>query len=871
MNVNSKVSKFGVKSGFVIPKNKLSGSLVPGKVETDAVKEESSKKIQRKTKWGNHLTEDDSVRKGRALAYQTRVEQITKQLKLGILEKGESDLNSHSPNHVPDDESSKHRVDDQKLEILESEKGEAIGEILKLNPSYKVPPDYKPLVREAKVPVPVKLYPGLNFVRLILGPESNTQKRLEVETGAKVRIQGTKAGSTEKVEITLSDRNDDQGCYEELYVHVSADTFEKVDAAVALIELLVTPVSGSSGMASTTPSSVSRDGTNVLEQSQNTTSSYVMPSTMVNQGLMQSMVGSMQPGLFPQVQLQSYPGPWFPSGPMGPPNNFHTPLNSSSSVLNNTMQFPSSPLNSSKMPQFSIGQPPSAAASGFTLKNPSLVSPGPQSPLQGFQWPYFHEAPPHSQAPPVRVQPISGSQAHLAYPSLPPQSNPALPHQPRTTGPGPGFLSLSQPLLTAPSGQPPYRPLASSAWSGSAVPTPAQPVDLFQRLPLVSQPLMASVTASSNATGNISRGPSGNMVAPASFPSRPSTAQLPNTPVNHTITGPKFSFVIHQRSASTPTANAPVASIPASVPSSVPPPTLGPLQAPFSMMPPSAMNQSSPLAPKQTVGPLGPTPYQSIVGSALVPSQQSVNANSISGSLPSFTSLKPPMSSPQSIPATAPRPQRPSSGDFTFQPLGSPVAVSQTVLRPSDQLLKGSSMQLNRTVQPPSGPSYQPALQNSEQQLVMQGFPGTRPRNQALQSQFQVPSPTPSPTHPPRFLNPVSPTASGLHMGPRSLTQTPQIPNFPAPFPPQMMNSLQLQPNQSNSVIRSGSFLVPNQHNLAFSSGKPALSPRGNQVYDPFAPTSASSAPQQPENHAKVRKQEDDPEYVDLMASVGVR
>lgn len=34
-----------------------------------------------------------------------------------------------------------------------------------------------------------------------------------------------------------------QGAYEELYVNVSADTYEKVDAAVALIELLLTPVS----------------------------------------------------------------------------------------------------------------------------------------------------------------------------------------------------------------------------------------------------------------------------------------------------------------------------------------------------------------------------------------------------------------------------------------------------------------------------------------------------------------------------------------------------------------------------------------------------------------------------------------------------
>ena len=46
-------------------------------------------------------------------------------------------------------------------------------------------------------------------------------------------------------EVT-ADESDNQNLYEELYVHVSADTYEKVDAAVALIELLVTPVSVSS-------------------------------------------------------------------------------------------------------------------------------------------------------------------------------------------------------------------------------------------------------------------------------------------------------------------------------------------------------------------------------------------------------------------------------------------------------------------------------------------------------------------------------------------------------------------------------------------------------------------------------------------------
>ena len=45
--------------------------------------------------------------------------------------------------------------------------------------------------------------------------------------------------------------------HEELYLHISAETFETVDAAVALIELLVTPVSGNPAAVSTTPTSVS--------------------------------------------------------------------------------------------------------------------------------------------------------------------------------------------------------------------------------------------------------------------------------------------------------------------------------------------------------------------------------------------------------------------------------------------------------------------------------------------------------------------------------------------------------------------------------------------------------------------------------------
>lgn len=86
-----KVSMFAAKSGFVIPKNKLSGSLVPifrgskNLGASDAVSGESKKQIQRKTKWGPDLAQDASVRKGRALAYQVPLSDITACLVVQIL------------------------------------------------------------------------------------------------------------------------------------------------------------------------------------------------------------------------------------------------------------------------------------------------------------------------------------------------------------------------------------------------------------------------------------------------------------------------------------------------------------------------------------------------------------------------------------------------------------------------------------------------------------------------------------------------------------------------------------------------------------------------------------------------------------------
>ena len=46
-----------------------------------------------------------------------------------------------------------------------------------------------------------------------------------------------------QVERKPSDWNEPHSSCEELYVHISADTYEKVDAAVSVIEVLITSVS----------------------------------------------------------------------------------------------------------------------------------------------------------------------------------------------------------------------------------------------------------------------------------------------------------------------------------------------------------------------------------------------------------------------------------------------------------------------------------------------------------------------------------------------------------------------------------------------------------------------------------------------------
>ncbi|XP_072968127.1 uncharacterized protein [Typha angustifolia] len=844
-----KVAIFGAKAGFVIPKNKLSGSLVPtfrggGKKDTgNTIKEETAKQVQRKTKWGTDLTQDVAVRKGRALAYQTRVEQITKQLKSGALETGDSQ-GFLSPRQASDP-SSNHQIDkeSQKLELLDLERREIIGEILCLNSGYKAPADYKPLLKEAKVPIPIKTYPGYNFIGILLGPESNTQKRLEEETGSKVRVHGTKKATGEKREITHSDIHEAQDAYEDLYIIVSADTYEKVDAAVALLELLLTPVSGSSAVATATSVSAA------------------LPPVDVNKAVAQPVLVTAQPGL---PQYQPFPPPWFPNAP---PNA----ASAASSALvppplpNSSFQFQPAVGSFSTLPY--NGPPPPFGMmprTSLDMSRPQLLMPVMQQPLNQVSLPQnYPMQSPQAQTYvrpflPSSITPFSTSQT--IHSGTAPASTPLVPVGPQAGPVAPtGFLPnrATTPIPLGSSGW----PISPVAAPHSSLPSPIRPNQVVSPAAIISPPSALRPQPSIPVAAG-GRPSAANFASPDSFPSRPSSA-VPSFPSMSPHVLPTTSPVVVSSSFGA-AQNAPMR-----MPSMISPRMPSPAPSLHGAPTPAFPQASTPSSSLGAVAGRSPAPLSPFAPSeaprmsqTAVPSPQPplMTAVSSSGSMPGFSPLTPRTTAVISPSIILPRPPRPISGDFTFQPLRAQVPTA-TPPGPNNQLVS----QINIPIGAPQAPSFRLATQNSAQvsnqdfnQMGLPRTPGVPPRLPAFSSS-----------------NPVRPMPPAVQIGPPSFDSSSLPANLLNTSPARPVQFVQPYQNRS-SLNRSNSLMIPNQHlggnPHGYVAGKISSGPGGNQIYDPFSPTSISIAPRkQGDDSLIVRKPDADPEYEDLMASVGLK
>ncbi|KAG6491313.1 extensin-like [Zingiber officinale] len=802
-----KVSFFGAKSGFVIPKNKHSGSLVPifragGKSDGSSAKEETAKSVQRKTKWGPDPTLDAAVRKGRVLAYQIRLEQITEQLKSGVLET----TDDQSPSSIKqdlDDDSGSHTngKESSKIQRLKLERREVIGEILRLNPSYKPPSDYKPLLKETDIPIPISAHPGYNVIQLLLGPESNTQKRLEEETGTKIRVYGTKKDTRDKHEVTYSVKTEALDAYEELHVKISADTYEKIDTAVALLELLLTPVSGIAATSSSSLTSPINGDSTKTNLKETASSSMVLGTVDANQGIRRPpMLLPTQPNA---LQYQRFAAPW----PLvGAPNAQQQPISGFMPSLPNTNA------HFSALPIGPFGAPSMAVPS-----TPQL--PGGMQQNQN-QPPHLHHS---GQQPPPYLNMLT---------HMPPFTT-----QPTGALPAPTQLLSSQPVPAVPSAAFPGRPL-------SALP-PAGNSGWSQVVPLVQRPLLQ---------------PQALPMRPVAVVSSPAVAPVPNAPASiasGTITLPSPVRHLATQFPPAPFPSQPGASftsITQAGPVSIPSPVPFSSGAPLPTTPSAASSFMPPMLPRPVSmlpGPPAPMPHQIPLPSA--PAQSSRPAQLLGS--PATPETQPPV--------VAPRPPRPISGDFTYQPPGAQNLAPLASPRPNIHHVQQMTLPVSALPQPPS---FRPALHNS---INLQAFP-----SQANPTQIPM-RPPPPPVSP-------FPVDRTIARPPPSLTvrPNPMAPSFP-PGPPQPPNLpgqsvpfVQTSPSQLHPPNRPHP-MIPVQQLGGKPPGYVAGMPSnagGSQIYDPFSPTAISTAPRKAEDNAvSARKPEADSEYEDLMASVGVK
>uniref|UniRef100_A0A915AE17 Branchpoint-bridging protein n=1 Tax=Parascaris univalens TaxID=6257 RepID=A0A915AE17_PARUN len=165
---------------------------------------EQSEKKTRKSRWSatksfvpgmptilpSNLSDDQR----QAYLLQLEVEDATRKLRLGDF-MGNPDPALRSPSPEPIYDASGKRLNTREIrkrQELEQLRHEKIQALLKLNPNFKPPADYRaPMTRlHDKVWIPQENHPEINFVGLLIGPRGNTLKSLEAETGAKIIIRG---------------------------------------------------------------------------------------------------------------------------------------------------------------------------------------------------------------------------------------------------------------------------------------------------------------------------------------------------------------------------------------------------------------------------------------------------------------------------------------------------------------------------------------------------------------------------------------------------------------------------------------------------------------------------------------------------------
>lgn len=142
-----------------------------------------------------------------------------------------------------------------------------------------------------KIYLPARDYPEINFVGLLIGPRGNTLRRMENETGAKISIRGQGAQKDGRIsDATMLATAD-----EELHAVVMAETLEKFEKAVALVNKIIETACSMPEQA------------NELKQQQLRELAMLNASEAGGAGAMQPAIPSLTASFFDDVQGSKCP------------------------------------------------------------------------------------------------------------------------------------------------------------------------------------------------------------------------------------------------------------------------------------------------------------------------------------------------------------------------------------------------------------------------------------------------------------------------------------------------------------------------------------------------------------------------------------
>ncbi|KAG2735214.1 hypothetical protein G9P44_001428 [Scheffersomyces stipitis] len=181
-----------------------------------------------------------------------RIAQQQRKPILGLLPSGNLEQNPHfkrEPSPPPKYDNFGNRINTRELRtvaMLEKERNFLVEEVASRIKNYVPPADYrKPAKTVEKLYIPVKDYPDINFMGLLLGPRGNTLRQMQEESGARMQLRGkgsVKDGksatddddtggemtSTSFSNPTLDSNTDD------MHVLITADAQHKIAIAIKL-------------------------------------------------------------------------------------------------------------------------------------------------------------------------------------------------------------------------------------------------------------------------------------------------------------------------------------------------------------------------------------------------------------------------------------------------------------------------------------------------------------------------------------------------------------------------------------------------------------------------------------------------------------